>query len=209
MGGHAEETFVKPGKGELIGEVVAFIKQNGLVAGVGSHMLELPILSEQHKFNPDFYFKTFNSVGIRHGQFAPRLVRQNRASPVAHTRADNTRDIAAFMKAIKKPWIAFKVLGAGRVLPKEGFDLAFKSGADFINVGMYDFQVAENVESGPRHGEAPRAARPRLGVTAWHTNPHGRGVCATRRALRRSCWFFHALPLQEGLGGHALSTGCF
>jgi hypothetical protein len=46
------------------------------------------------------------------------------------------------MKTIKKPWIAFKVLGAGRVQPKDGFDFAFKNGADFINVGMYDFQVA-------------------------------------------------------------------
>ena len=49
------------------------------------------------------------------------------------------------MKTIRKPWIAFKVLGAGRVLPKDGFDLAFKSGADFINVGMYDFQVESDV----------------------------------------------------------------
>src|SRR5271157_1515779 len=124
MGGHAEEVFVKPGKGELIGEVVAFIKQNGLAAGVGSHLLELPILSEQQKFNPDFYFKTFNTVGYA---------------------TDDTHDVTALMKTIKKPWIAFKVLGAGRVLPKDGFDLAFKSGADFINVGMYDFQVEPNV----------------------------------------------------------------
>lgn len=123
MGQHAEETFVKPGKGEMIGEVVAFIKQNGLVAGVGSHLLELPMMSEQQKFNPDFYFKTFNTVGYA---------------------TDNTHDVEAFMKTTNKPWIAFKVLGAGRVLPKDGFDLAFKSGADFINVGMYDFQVESN-----------------------------------------------------------------
>lgn len=124
MGGHAEEVFVKPGKGELIGEVVAFIKQNGLVAGVGSHLLELPIMSEQQKFNPDFYFKTFNTVGYA---------------------TDDTHDVEAFMRTTRKPWIAFKVLGAGRVLPEAGFDLAFKSGADFLNVGMYDFQVASNV----------------------------------------------------------------
>ena len=99
MGGHAEEVFVKVGKGELIGEVVAFIKQNGLVAGVGSHLLELPIMSEQQNFNPDFYFKTINS---------------------ANYATDNIHDTTAFMKAIKKPWIAFKVLGAGRVRPKEG-----------------------------------------------------------------------------------------
>jgi hypothetical protein len=125
MGGHAEEVFVKPGKGEMIGEVVAFIKQNGLVAGVGAHWLELPMMSEQQKFNPDFYFKTFNTVGYA---------------------TDNTLDVEAFMKTIKTPWIAFKVLGAGRVLPEDGFDLAFKSGADFINVGMYDFQVVSNAK---------------------------------------------------------------
>ena len=124
MGGHAEEVFVKPGKGELIGEVVAFIKQNGLVAGVGSHLLELPIMSEQQKFNPDFYFKTINTVGYA---------------------TDDIHDVEAFMKTTRKPWIAFKVLGAGRVMPKVGFDLAFKSGADFLNVGMYDFQVESNV----------------------------------------------------------------
>ena len=124
MGGHAEEVFVAPGKGELIGEVVAFIKQNGLVAGVGAHLLELPILSEQMKFEPDFYFKTFNSVGYA---------------------TDNTHDVEAFMKTTRKPWIGFKVLGAGRLEPKDGFDMAFKSGADFINVGMYDFQVESDV----------------------------------------------------------------
>jgi hypothetical protein len=124
MGGHAEEVFVKPGKGQLIGEVVAFIKQNGLVAGVGSHLLELPIMSEQQNFNPDFYFKTLNTVGYA---------------------TDDPHDVEAFMKTTRKPWIAFKVLGAGRVMPQDGYDLAFKSGADFVNVGMYDFQVESNV----------------------------------------------------------------
>lgn len=124
MGQHADEVFVKPGKAELIGEVVSFIKQNGVVAGVGSHSMELPIISEQQKFDPDFYFKTFNSAGYY---------------------SQDTRDVAALMKTIRKPWIAFKVLGAGRVRPEPGFDLAFMSGADFINVGMYDFQVESNI----------------------------------------------------------------
>jgi len=134
MGGVADDTFVKAGKAELLGEVVAFIKRNGLVAGIGSHSLETAIISERQKFAPDFYFKTFNSVGYN---------------------SQDTRDVAALMKTIQKPWIAFKVLGAGRVLPKDGFDLAFRSGADFINVGMYDFQVEANIslvgEVVPRH----------------------------------------------------------
>ena len=144
MGGHAEDTFVKPGKGELIGEVVRFIKENGLVAGVGSHLLELPIMSEQMKFDPDFYFKTFNNVGYATDSSHPDVFVKTGVVDAKYT-SENVREITQFMKGIKKPWIAFKVLGAGRVLPKDGFDLAFKSGADFINVGMYDFQVESNI----------------------------------------------------------------
>lgn len=123
MGGIAD-TFVQDGRLDLVAEVVSFIKQNGLVAGIGSHSMETPILAEQQKIDVDFYFKTFNSAGYE---------------------SQGVRDVAALMKTIHKPWVAFKVLGAGRVQPKEGFDLAFKSGADFVNVGMYDFQVGENV----------------------------------------------------------------
>ena len=51
------------------------------------------------------------------------------------------------MQTITRPWIAFKVLGAGVVKPKDGFSLALKMGADFLTVGMFDFQVKENVRS--------------------------------------------------------------
>ena len=36
-------------------------------------------------------------------------------------------------------------LGAGAIHPREGFQYAFQNGADFICVGMFDFQVAEDV----------------------------------------------------------------
>ena len=48
------------------------------------------------------------------------------------------------MKTVQKPWIAYKVLGAGAIKPKEGFQYAFENGADFICVGMFDFQVVED-----------------------------------------------------------------
>jgi hypothetical protein len=50
------------------------------------------------------------------------------------------------MKDVKKPWIAFKVLGAGAIHPTEGFRYAFQNGADFICVGMFDFQIVEDAE---------------------------------------------------------------
>ena len=109
---------------DAVAEVIAFMKQNGLVAGVGSHNLELPMAAEKEKINPDFYFKTINDVGYE---------------------SQKPAEVAALMKTIKKPWVAFKVLGAGRMRPRDGFDIAFKQGADFVNVGMYDFQVADDV----------------------------------------------------------------
>ena len=36
-------------------------------------------------------------------------------------------------------------MAAGAIHPREGFKYAFRSGADFICVGMFDFQVRENV----------------------------------------------------------------
>ena len=49
------------------------------------------------------------------------------------------------MEKLEQPWIAFKTLAAGAIHPKEAFPFALKAGADFLCVGMYDFQVVENV----------------------------------------------------------------
>jgi hypothetical protein len=54
-------------------------------------------------------------------------------------------EVGIFMRSIKKPWIAFKVLGAGRVKPPEGFRLAFEHGGDFLAVGMFDWQIRDDV----------------------------------------------------------------
>ena len=48
------------------------------------------------------------------------------------------------MKKVDKPWIAYKVLGAGAIHPRDGFKYAFSNGADFTCVGMFDFQIVEN-----------------------------------------------------------------
>jgi len=58
----------------------------------------------------------------------------------------NPEETVAFMQTVKKPWIAFKVLAAGAYRPQQGFKYAFESGADFIAVGMLDFQIKEDSE---------------------------------------------------------------
>ena len=50
------------------------------------------------------------------------------------------------MKKVDVPWIAYKVLAAGAISPTTGFEYALKNGADFLCVGMFDFQVNKDVE---------------------------------------------------------------
>ena len=46
---------------------------------------------------------------------------------------------------VKVPVIGFKVLAAGAITPEDGFRYAFENGADFICVGMFDYQIVEDV----------------------------------------------------------------
>ena len=48
------------------------------------------------------------------------------------------------MAAVEKPWIAFKVMAAGAIPPKDAFDYAFNYGADHVLAGMFDFEIAED-----------------------------------------------------------------
>jgi len=122
--GGVGDNFVKNGRVDLLGKAVDFIKRNGLIAGVGGHLVDVPIACEKEGIEPDFYFKTLNKVN--------------------YTSATPQRTIE-FMKKVKKPWIAYKVLGAGVTHPRDGFKYAFENGADFICVGMFDFQIREDV----------------------------------------------------------------
>jgi len=122
--GGVGDNFVKNGRVDLIGKAVDFIRQNGLIAGVGGHSVEVPMSCEKEGIEVDFYFKTLNNVDYCS------------ATPTKTT---------DFMKTVKKPWIAYKVLGAGVVHPSKGFRYALENGADFLCVGMFDFQIREDV----------------------------------------------------------------
>ena len=57
------------------------------------------------------------------------------------------KETIAYMAALARPWIAYKVLAAGAIHPRAGFKFAFNNGADFVAVGMFDFQIAEDAGS--------------------------------------------------------------
>jgi hypothetical protein len=52
-----------------------------------------------------------------------------------------------FFKSIDVPFFGFKVLAAGAIRPADGIRWAFENGTDFVCLGMYDFQVVEDVNT--------------------------------------------------------------
>jgi hypothetical protein len=143
------DKWVKNNRLDLIAKTIEFIKQNGIPAGIGGHSIEVPIACEEVGIEADFYMKT-----LHHGNYWSVTPKEERIewnvdsfSPNDHDNIwalDPERTIE-FMKTVDKPWIAFKTLAAGAIRPSEGFKYAFDNGADFICVGMFDFQVTEDV----------------------------------------------------------------
>lgn len=144
QGGVADE-FVRKGKVDLLGKAVEFIKKNGLIAGVAGHEIRTTMECEKAGINPNFYMKTLHSTNY----WSARRPDQDK-DVIDNDAADNYWDkdpqkTTEFMKTVKRPWIAYKVLAAGAIHPSDGFKFAFENGADFLCAGMFDFQVREDV----------------------------------------------------------------
>jgi len=138
------DRWLRNGHIDLLADCVEFIKSKGVPGGIGAHLLDVIIASEQRGYDADFYVKT-----LHHNKYwSARKPDQN--LDVIKNPADNYWSITPektieFMKKVDKPWVAFKVLAAGAIHPESGFKYAFENGADFICVGMFDFQVREDV----------------------------------------------------------------
>ncbi|MFO1501814.1 MAG: hypothetical protein U1G07_26130 [Verrucomicrobiota bacterium] len=145
VGNHGDE-WTRDGSVGLIGELIGVIKEHKLIAGVAGHELRTPMAIERAAAAPDFYMKTLHSTDY----WSKQRPDQNR-EVIENYGIDNywCRDpeqTVAFMRAVKRPWIAYKVLAAGAINPRQGLRHAFGHGADFAAVGMFDFQVAEDAQ---------------------------------------------------------------
>jgi hypothetical protein len=134
------DNWVRVNRVDLLAKAVEFIKRNGLIAGCACHSLEVPMALEREGIDVDFYMKTLHSGD--YWSATPKVERPERGLP-PHDNMWCTKpeETIRFMRSVKKPWIAFKVLAAGAIHPRKGFRFAFENGADFINVGMFDFQI--------------------------------------------------------------------
>jgi len=154
QGGEGDR-YASAGKFDMLKKAIEYIKSHGFQAGIGAHSLETIKACEREGINADFYVKTFH-----HDNYWSAHPLENReeysvigqSSPDHNRFHENMWDLfplktAEYMKGVNKPWFAFKVLAAGAIEPKDGFRHAFENGADFICVGMFDFQVVDNVNT--------------------------------------------------------------
>lgn len=133
--GESGDRITHHGNLDALRDILEAMKDHGVVAGMGAHGLEVLTACEQGQLPCDFYMKTFNSKNYWSAEPAERH------DSVWEETPDKTIE---FMGNVAKPWVAFKVLAAGAIAPEAGFRYAFEHGADFLCVGMFDFQVAED-----------------------------------------------------------------
>ncbi len=143
--GGTADIFVKEGKFDEIAWALETTRKSGLPAGIGAHELQTIKACVEKGLIPDFWMKTFH----KNSYWSARIDNE-RKTTLQEGFADNifcqnSDETEEFMSTLEQPWIAFKVLAAGAILPKDAFRWAFEHGADFICVGMYDFQMIDNV----------------------------------------------------------------
>jgi uncharacterized membrane protein YphA (DoxX/SURF4 family) len=134
--GETADYYMGKGEPDAISKVLDLIKQNGILTGIGAHRIETIKACVDTGFQPDFWMKTLH----HHNYWSAK-------NPEWHDNifCYNTEETIAYMKTLSQPFIAFKTMAAGAILPNDGFRFAFENGADFVCAGMYDFQMVEDV----------------------------------------------------------------
>lgn len=170
--GAACDKRVHAGEIDVVLKCLDYIKQQGYPAGLGAHTIQAMKACVEAGADPDFYYKT-----MHHDNYWSAHPQENREPFLwsSNISGDHNRfhdnmwclfpeETVDFIQKVKKPVVGFKVLAGGAILPEDGFQWAFDNGADFIEVGMFDFQVVEDVIQVIRSiGKAKDRSRPWYG----------------------------------------------
>lgn len=138
---------------DVIEKMMDRIHSQGYTAGMGAHTVDSFILCEENGIIPDYYMKT-----MHHDNYWSAHPRANRVAFEVDGKLHDDHNMfhdncfcpfpdrtVDFVNRARVPVVGFKVLAAGAIRPEDGFNWAFENGADFICVGMFDFQVVSDV----------------------------------------------------------------
>lgn len=145
--------LVRDNKVDVVDKMLEHIRRQGYTAGLASHTVDALIACEEQGIIPDYYMKT-----MHHDNYWSAHPRENRVAFEVDGKKSADHDrfhdncfclfpdrTTEFVRRAAVPVMGFKVLAAGAIQPEDGFNWAFKNGADFICVGMFDFQVVNDV----------------------------------------------------------------
>lgn len=157
-GVHADP-LAAAGKIDQIAKAVEVAKDMGVPSGVGCHDLRVVVECEKNKVPCDFYIKTFH-----HHRYPsaprPEEIRAATSEPHPAYWCRDPEQTIEVMKAVEKPWIAFKIMAAGAIPPGDAFPYAFNSGADHILVGMFDFEIEQDAAMARKAIAGAKRVRP-------------------------------------------------
>ncbi len=153
--GNQVDWLVRDNRIDVVEKMMDHIRGQGYTAGLASHTVDALIACEEYGIVPDYYMKT-----MHHDQYWSAHPIENRVpfevdgkNYLDHNRFHNNcfclfpDRTVEFVSRATVPVMGFKVLAAGAIEPKDGFHWAFSNGADFICVGMFDFQIVDDVNT--------------------------------------------------------------
>jgi hypothetical protein len=151
-GGASDIWYYQKKQGNII-RAYEIMRKYDIPVGICAHRLEPIVFCEKEGLKPDFYMKTLHHdrYWSAHPKAGRRFMEMYEKESPNHDEyhdnmfCDDFAETIEFMQDVKVPWIAFKVLAAGAIPAEEGLKHAFASGADFVCLGMFDFQVKQDV----------------------------------------------------------------
>ncbi len=137
-GGYTD-SYLNVGKGTIEGaeELLAFIRENGMIPGLSTHRPEALTVADKAKYDVEVYILPINSMGF--------------LCPV------ETPWVAKVIRATTKPVVAIKPLAAGRLIPQDGLGFVYSviKDIDTVAVGVAspeeieeDVAIAEDILTG-------------------------------------------------------------
>lgn len=141
--GVTADRLTQEGNVDAMVRAVEIAHEFGLPSGVGAHDLRVVETCEERGIPADFYIKTFHHHNYPTGPKPEEISGPH--SEVPGYWCSDPQAVIDVMKAMEKPWIAFKVMAAGAIPPADAFQYVFDNGADFSLAGMFDFEIEDDV----------------------------------------------------------------
>ncbi|MCK4854021.1 MAG: DoxX family membrane protein [Bacteroidales bacterium] len=134
--GETADYYIENNKVDKLVKVMDLVKENGIPMGIGAHKIQTIKKCVELGLEHDFWMKTLHT----HDYWSAQHPTWN-----DNMYCYDPDETIRYMEGLEKPWIAFKTLAAGAIKPEDAFPYSFNQGADFICVGMYDFQIIDDV----------------------------------------------------------------